>query len=177
VGNQLEFRILGPLEVWRDGAQLRVGGPRQRALLALLLCNANRVVSREQLVDELMGDQPPDSAERMLHVQISRLRKALDSDGDQPRLLARPPGYLVRVEAGELDLQEFEGRLAEARRARDHSDLASAAVALREGESMWRGRPLADLEFEPFARLEVQRLEELRLLAVEERIDAELALG
>ena len=146
-------------------------------MLALLLCHANRVVSREQLVDELMGDQPAGSAERVLHVQISRLRKALDSDEDEPRLLARPPGYLLRVEAGELDLQEFEKRLAEARRARDRSELARAAVALREAESMWRGRPLADLEFEPFARLEVQRLEELRLLAVEERIDAELALG
>jgi DNA-binding SARP family transcriptional activator len=114
VGNRLEFRILGPLEVLRDGAPLHLGGPRQRALLALLLCHANRVVSREQLLDELMGDQPGDSAERVLQLQISRLRKSLACDGDEPRLVARPPGYLLRVAEGELDLDEFERRLAEA---------------------------------------------------------------
>jgi ABC-type transport system substrate-binding protein/DNA-binding SARP family transcriptional activator len=177
VGDRLEFRILGPLEVWRGAASVRVGGPRQRALLALLLCNANRVVSRQQLVDELMSDQPADAAERMLHVQISRLRKAIDSDGDEPRLLARPPGYLLRVGDGELDLQEFEHRLADGRRAREQGDARQAAARLRDAESLWRGRPLADLEFEPFARLEVGRLEELQLLAVEERIEAELELG
>jgi YVTN family beta-propeller protein len=177
MATRLEFRVLGPLEVRRDGGSVRVAGPRQRALLALLLCNANRVVSREQLLDELMGDHPADSAERMLHVQISRLRKAIDSDGDEPRLLARAPGYVLRVEEGELDLEEFEQRLADGRRARERGDLEQAAARLREAGSLWRGRPLADLEFEPFARLEVQRLEELRLLAVEERIDAELALG
>jgi YVTN family beta-propeller protein len=177
VGNRLEFRILGPLEVWRGAASVRVGGPRQRALLALLLCNANRVVSRQQLVDELMSDQPADAAERMLHVQISRLRKAIDGDGDEPRLLARPPGYLLRVGEGELDLREFEQRLADGRRAREQGDTREAAAKLRDAESLWRGRPLADLEFEPFARLEVGRLEELQLLAVEERIEAELELG
>ena len=177
MGTRLEFGILGPLEVRRDGASVRVGGPRQRALLALLLCNANRVVSRTRLVDELMGDQPVDSAERMLHVQISRLRKALAADGDEPRLLSRAPGYLLRVEEGELDLQVFERRLADGRQALEQGDPLQAAVMLREAESLWCGRPLADLEFEPFARLEVQRLQELRLLAVEERIDAELALG
>jgi YVTN family beta-propeller protein len=173
----LEFRILGPLEVWRDGVPVRVGGPRQRALLALLLCNANRVISRQQLVDELMGDQAPDSAERMVHVQISRLRKALSGEGEAPRVLARAPGYVLRLEEGEFDLDEFEQRLADARRARERGDCGQAAALLRQAELLWRGRPLADLEFEPFARLEVQRLEELRLLAVEERIDAELALG
>jgi YVTN family beta-propeller protein len=177
VGDRLQFRILGPLEVWRDGVPVRIGGPRQRALLALLLCNANRVVSRDRLVDELMGDHPAGAAEGTLHVQVSRLRKALRADRDEPRLLARPPGYLLRVEEGELDLDEFERRLAAGRRARELGELERAAAKLREAESMWRGRPLADLEFEPFARLEVQRLEELRLLAVEDRIEAELALG
>jgi YVTN family beta-propeller protein len=177
VGTRLEFRILGPLEVWRDGAPVHIGGPRQRALLALLLCNANRVVSRQQLVDELLGDHASDSAERMLHVQISRLRKALSSQGEAPRLIAQAPGYVVRVEEGELDLHEFERRLADARRARDQGDSGRAVALFREAESSWRGRALADLELEPFARLEAQRLEELRLLAVEERIDAELELG
>jgi DNA-binding SARP family transcriptional activator len=173
----LEFRILGPLEVRLNGAVVRVGGPKQRALLALLLCNANRAVSRDQLIDELLSDQPAGSAEPVLHVQISRLRKAL-ADGDpRPRLLARPPGYLLRIEDGELDLHAFEQRVTDGRQALEQGDPGQAAMLLREAESLWRGRPLADLEFEPFARFEVQRLEACRLAAVEDRIEAELALG
>jgi DNA-binding SARP family transcriptional activator len=177
VGARLEFRILGPLQVRRDGALLGVGGPRQRALLAFLLCNANRVLSRDQLIDELLADQPARSLERMLRVQVSRLRKALSDGEGEPRLMARPPGYLLRVEPGELDLERFEGLSRDGRAALEDGDAAQAARLLREAEGLWRGRPLADLEFEPFARLEVQRLEELRLLTVEDRIDAELARG
>ena len=177
MGARLEFGILGPLEVRDGGVPLPVGGPRQRALLSLLLCNANRVVSRDRLIDELLGGQPAESAERLLRVQISRLRRALASDGDESRVIARPPGYVLRVEEGELDLHEFERLLDDGGRALEHGDPEQAAVVLREAESLWRGRPLADLEFEPFARLEVERLEELRLLAVEERIEADLRLG
>jgi len=177
VGSRVEFRILGPLEVRVDGAAVRVGGPKQRALLALLLCNANRVVSRDTLIDELLSDQPAGSAEPVLYVQISRLRKALADGGPRPRLLARPPGYLLRVEPGELDLHAFEQRVADGRHALEEGDPCRAAVLLREAESLWHGRPLADLEFEPFARFEVQRLEAFRLAAVEDRIEAELALG
>jgi YVTN family beta-propeller protein len=177
VGTHLQFGILGPLEVRVGEALVPVGGPRQRALLALLLCHANQVVSRDQLIDELLGDQAAGSVDRTLRVQISRLRKAL-ADGDhQSRLLARPPGYLLRVEDGELDLHAFEQRVADGRRALETGDPSHAAAQLREAESLWRGRPLADLEFEPFARCEVQRLEALRLAAVEDRIEAELALG
>ena len=167
MGSRLEFRILGPLEVRLNGAPVRVGGPKQRALLALLLCNANRVISRDQLTDELLRDQPAGSAEHVLHVQVSRLRKAL-ADGDpRPRLLARAPGYLLRVEDGELDLHTFDRRVADGRQAFEQGDPGRAAVLLREAESLWHGRPLADLEFEPFARFEVQRLEACRLAAVE----------
>jgi DNA-binding SARP family transcriptional activator len=177
VGSHLEFRILGPLEVRAGGVAVRVGGPKQRALLALLLCHANRVVSRDQLIDELLADQLAGSAEPVLHVQISRLRKAL-ADGDpQPRLLARPPGYLLRVEDGELDLHAFEQRVAAGRHALEQRDPGQAAALLRAAESLWRGRPLADLELEPFARFEIQRLEACRLAAVEDRIEAQLALG
>jgi ABC-type transport system substrate-binding protein/DNA-binding SARP family transcriptional activator/streptogramin lyase len=177
VGAGLEFGILGPLEVKAGGAPVRVGGPRQRALLALLLCHANRVVSRDQLIDELLSDQPDRSAEPMLRVQISRLRKVL-ADGDAaPRLIARPPGYSLRVEDGELDLQVFEQRVTDGRHALVQGDPGRAAVLLREAESLWRGRPLADLEFEQFARFEIQRLEAFRLAAVEDRIEADLALG
>ena len=117
----------------------------------------------------------------MLRVQVSRLRKALgDGNGNgngQPRLLVRPPGYLLRVEDGELDLQAFEQQVAAGRQALADGDPAQAAALLREAESLWRGRPLADLEFESFARLEVRRLETLRLQVIEDRIDAELAHG
>jgi DNA-binding SARP family transcriptional activator len=158
VGTGLKFGILGPLEVRVGGTLVRVGGPRQRALLALLLCSANRVVSRDQLIDELLSGQPAGSAERMLRVQISRLRKVL-ADGDAvPRLLARPPGYMLRVEDGELDLHAFEQRVDAGRRAFEQGDPGQAAVLLRQAESLWRGRPLADPEFESFARFEAQRL-------------------
>ena len=177
MGARLEFRILGPLEVRRNGALVPVGGPRQRALLALLLCNANRVVSRERLIDELLGDQTAAAVDNTLRVQVSRLRKALGGDGEEPRVIARPLGYLLRVGDGELDLHAFEQGVADGRRALKAGDPGAAALVLREAELLWRGRPLADLEFEPFARLEVERLEELRLLALEERIEAELALG
>jgi ABC-type transport system substrate-binding protein/DNA-binding SARP family transcriptional activator len=175
----LAFGVLGPLEVRLDDAEVRVGGPRQRALLGLLLCHANRVVSRDQLIEELLGDQPPAAADWMLRVQVSRLRKALgDGNGNgEPRLLARPPGYLLRVEDGELDLHAFEQQVAAGRQALDDGDPARAAGLLREAEAWWRGRPLADLEFESIARLEVRRLETLRLQVVEDRIDAELAAG
>ena len=177
MGTRLAFGILGPLEVRLDGAAVRVGGPRQRALLGLLLCHANRVVSRDQLIEELLGDQSAATADRMLRVQVSRLRKALGDGNGEPRLQARPPGYLLRVEDGELDLHAFEQQIAAGRQALADGDPARAAGLLREAESLWRGRPLADLEFESFALLEVRRLETLRMQVVEDRIDAELALG
>jgi len=177
VGTHLEFGILGPLEVKYGETAVRIGGPRQRALLALLLCHANQVVSRGQLIDELLSDQPADSAEPMLRVQISRLRKALADSDIEPRVLARPPGYLLRVADGELDLETFERWVADGLHALGQGDHGQAAVLLRKAESLWRGRPLADLEFERFARSEIQRLEALRLGAMEERIEAELALG
>ena len=108
----LVFGILGPLEVRAGGTLVHIGGPRQRALLALLLCHANRVVSRDQLIDELLSDQPAESAERMLRVQVSRLRQALSGCDGQARVLTRSPGYQLRVEDGELDLQVFEQRVA-----------------------------------------------------------------
>src|SRR5262249_56164890 len=146
------------------GEPVAVAGPRQGALLALLLCRATGVVSRDQLIDELLSDQPDGSAEPILRVQISRLRKVL-ADGDAaPRLIARRPGYSLRVEDGELDLQVFEQQVAAGQHALEHGDPGRAAVLLREAESLWRGRPLADLEFERFARFEIQRLEASPLL-------------
>ena len=172
---RLEFRILGPLVVEVDGAPVPIGGPKQRALLALLLLSANRVVARERLIAELFADQSLNSADHALRNHVSRLRKALNDDS--PRIAARAPGYLLRVEPGELDFEEFERLLAGGREALAAGDAVFAAAELRRAEALWQGRALADLEFEPFARVDVERLEELRLAAVEHRIEAELALG
>jgi len=176
--SRLEFRILGPLTVRVDGVAVPIGGPKQRALLALLLLSANRVVSRDRLIDELFRDEGVESADHALRNHVSRLRKILSPVAtDDPRLVARPPGYLLRVEPGELDLDRFERLVAEARASLAAGDRASASESFHAAEALWEGRPLADLEFEPLARVEVERLEELRLAAVEERVDAELSVG
>lgn len=176
--SRLEFRILGPLTVRLDGTPVALGGPKQRALLALLLLNANRVVSRDRLVAELFPEQSVNSADHALRNHVSRLRRVFAPvGGDEPRIVARAPGYLLRVEPGELDLERFEQLLADGREALSGGRTTTAAALLSSAEQLWEGRPFADLEFEPFGRLEVERLEELRLAAVEERIDAELALG
>jgi WD40 repeat protein/DNA-binding SARP family transcriptional activator len=178
MSGRLEFRILGPLSVRIDGTDVQAGGPKQRALLALLLLSANRVVSRDRLVAELFPDQSVNSADHALRNHVSRLRKVLaPASDDEPRLVARAPGYLLRVEPEELDLEVFEALLESARDSLGSGEARAAVELLRRAESLWRGRPLADLEFEPFAHLEVERLEELRVAAVEERIDAELELG
>ena len=175
---RIEFRILGPLTVLIDGTPAAIGGPKQRALLALLLLNANRVVSRDRLVGELFPEQSVNSADHALRNHVSRVRKVLaPAAAGEPRLVARSPGYLLRVEPGELDFEHFERLAGGAREAVESGDSARAAEAFRAAERRWAGRPLADLELEPFARLEVERLEELRLAALEERIDVELELG
>ena len=172
------FRVLGPLEVWFDGAPVKIGGARQRALLAILLLNANRVVSREQLIDELLDDARPETADHTLRVQVSRLRSVVDLPGaPEPRLVRQAPGYRLRVDSGELDLDVFEELLAQAHRATQNGDHELASRTLREAEALWRGRPLADLDSKPFAQIEIERLAEMRLVATEDRIDAELALG
>jgi DNA-binding SARP family transcriptional activator len=159
----MEFLILGPLEVRSNGHSLPLGGPKQRAVLALLLLGANRVVSREHLIAELWPNAPGRDSEHALTLQISRLRKALRAAGDGgDRVVTRAPGYILRVEPGELDLERYERLVAAGRAALEARDAESAVARLREAESLWRGRPLADLEFEPFARLDVGRLEELR---------------
>jgi DNA-binding SARP family transcriptional activator len=164
----VEYRILGPLEVRGDDGPLALGGAKQRALLALLLLNANRVVARERLIDELWGESPPLTAVTTVQVYVSRLRKLIGADA----LVTRAPGYVLQVEPEHLDLLCFERLLAEAREA----DGDRASELLSEAIGLWRGPALAEFE-ESFARVESGRLEELRLGAVEERVDADLALG
>jgi YVTN family beta-propeller protein len=169
----VEFRILGPLEVVEEGESLAVAAGKQRALLAMLLLRANEVVSTDALIDGLWGDQPPASAPKSLQIYISHLRKIVGNAA----LVTRPPGYELRVSEGELDLEHFERLVDEGKNALASGNSKEAATRLREALSLWRGEPLADFSYEPFAQSEIARLEELRLSAVEERIDADLALG
>ena len=164
----LEFRILGSLEVLDEGRPVALSGQKQRALLALLLLRANDVVPAERLVDLLWGESPPRTALTSLQNFVSQLRKALGSDV----LETRAPGYRLRLEPEQLDLARFEGLV---RRARE-SDLVDRARVLREALALWRGTPLADFAYEPWAQDEIRRLEELRLGALEERNASELEL-
>jgi DNA-binding SARP family transcriptional activator len=167
----MEFRILGPLEV-RDGADLRqVAGAGQRALLALLLLHANEVVSIDRLIDELWPGDPPGSGVAALRVRISQLRKSLGAAAE--RLETAPPGYLLRLAPGELDVDRFSELVEEAIRA----EPLMAAEKLREALALWRGPALADFAYESFAQAAIVRLEELRLTALEQRIEVDLALG
>ena len=166
----MEFRILGPLEVVEQGRALPLGGARQRTLLALLLTRANEVVSADRLIDELWGAQPPRTAANALQYHVSQLRKAL---APHEAIVTQEPGYVIRVGPDELDLLRFETLVEEARQAAPEL----AAQRLREALDLWRGPPLADLAHESFAQTEILRLEELRLEALERRIEADLALG
>lgn len=170
----MEFRILGPLEAVDGGRKLTLGAAKQRALLAVLLLHPNEVLSADRLVDELWVDRPPETAVKVVQVYVSQLRKAL---GENDRLLTRPPGYLLRVEQHELDVARFETLFEEGRRALAAGDPRRAAAALRDALALWRGPPLADFVYEPFAQDDVARLEERRLAAVIERVEADLALG
>src|SRR4051812_3800924 len=170
----MEFRVLGPLEV-RDGDRsLPLAGAKQRALLALLLVNADHVLSRDRLIDELWGEQPPETAVQTLQVYVSRLRKVLPPE----KLLTRAPGYLLELQDDdELDLRRFERLLAEGREALGRDDPERAARLLQAALDLWRGPAFAEFASDPFARAEIGRLEDLRLAAVEARVTAELALG
>ena len=169
----MEFRVLGPVEAREDGQELPLGGPKQRVLLALLLLRANETVSRDQLIDGLWGERPPRSAAHTLDSQVSRMRKTLG----EGRLVTRTPGYLLRVEPGELDLDRFERLYQRGHEAVVRGAAREAADALRSALALWRGPALANVLYEPFGSREAERLEERRLLALEDRIDADLELG
>jgi DNA-binding SARP family transcriptional activator len=170
----LDFRILGSLEVADDGRPIRLGGPKQRATLAILLLNANRVVSAERLADDLYAGNTPVTAMAQVQRQISELRKALAS---ADAILTRPPGYVIAIAPEQLDLTRFEATVDAASRASSRGDPQRARDLLREALAAWRGAPLADLADEAFAQVAIGRLEEIRLAALEQRIDADLALG
>jgi DNA-binding SARP family transcriptional activator len=169
----MEFRILGPLEVWDGSREVSLGGPKPRALLAGLLLHPNEIVPADQLIDEFWGEDSPERAAAALRVNVSRLRKALPQDV----LTTRSPGYVIRVGPDELDLHRFERLVDEGRSLLARGLAADASGRLRDALSLWRGPALADFAYESFAQAAIARLEEIRLAAVELRIDADLALG
>jgi DNA-binding SARP family transcriptional activator len=169
----LEFGILGPLEV-RDGDRmLALGALGERSLLALMLLNANELVPTERLVDELWGERPPKTAVKTIQVYVSRLRRLLGTE----TIVTRAPGYVVNVDPDRLDLHRFERLAADGRTALAAGDALTAARRLRAALAMWRGAPLSDFAYEPFAHAAAARLDELRLEALQERIEADLRCG
>jgi YVTN family beta-propeller protein len=168
----MEFGVLGPVEARLDGEPLPLGGAKPRSLLAMLLLHANEVVSRDRLIDGLWGERPPASAEHGLDDYVSRLRRAIGAD----RLERRPPGYVLRVQPEELDLDRFEHL---ARQGRDAlaTDPVRASRLLGDALACWRGPALADVADEPFAAAEARRLDDRRLSVLEDRVEAELTTG
>ena len=171
----VDFRILGPLEVWYEGRPIPVPGAKQRALLAMLLLHAGEVVSADRMLDAVWGEDPPEAGSTALRVRLSQLRKTLAGAGSS--LVTRPPGYVMQLRDDELDLRRCERLVAAGDRALQEGRPAEAVDALRDALALWRGPPLADLAYESFAQAPIVRLEELRLAALELRVEAELSLG
>ena len=177
----VEFGILGPLEVRRSGRAVPLGGPRQRAVLALLLLEANRVVSMDRLAEDVWGGDPPEGWATTLQTYVFHLRQALEPDRSRGAaggvLVTRDRGYLLRVDREHLDGALFQDGFTAGRAALEAGRYAEAAETLRKALDLWRSPVLADLADYAFTRPEAARLEELRLAALEARIDADLALG
>jgi DNA-binding SARP family transcriptional activator len=168
----MEFRLLGPLEVLDGDAPIALGGLKQRAVLARLLMSPNRAVAVDRIIDDVWGEDVPDSAVKMVQIFVSQLRKLLPPD----LIVTRPPGYLVAVEGSAIDVARFDRLHRLGRAALDAGDAQEAAARLREALALWRGDALAEFQ-EPFALVERNRLDELRLACLEDRIDADLMAG
>ena len=173
MGAQVEVGLLGPLEVSRQGQSVAIGGPKPRALLAALALEAGRVVSVDRIVESLWPGEPPDTAAHAVQVYVSQLRKALGNDA----ISTRPPGYALELDPDSVDVQRFVRLVGEGRETLGAGDAAAASSVLRETLALWRGPALADFTYEPFAQTEIARLEDLRAVALEDRIEADLALG
>jgi DNA-binding SARP family transcriptional activator len=172
----VRYAILGSVELCDGERSMAVGGPRQVALLALLLINANRALSDDRLIDTLWDDLGRSGALKRLQAAVLRLRRSLDPDGIQAESVLRrvAGGYLLAVGPGKLDAEVFQTRMREGRRALEAGEAGRARDMLYEALAMWRGPALADVAYEEFAQPEIRRLEELRLAALEARVDCEL---
>ncbi|MDP8932223.1 MAG: AfsR/SARP family transcriptional regulator [Actinomycetota bacterium] len=179
-GHSVEVRILGPLEVVADGGRVNLPAGKARLLLAALVVHMGQVVSTDRLFEFLWGGQPPETAANTLQTYVSHLRQALEPARGprQPSrlLVTREPGYLLDVDPGQVDAVRFERLVDEARQLL-RSVPGEAADTLGTALSLWRGEPLADFTFEPFAQATITRLTELRLTALEDRAEADLVLG
>src|SRR5919201_901254 len=171
----MEYRILGPLEALDGERRLSLGGTRQRAVLALLLLHGNEALTRDVIVDELWGESPPQTSHKVLQNCISALRKELPGATETLRTVGN--GYVLQVGPDELDRDRFERGLAAGRAALAAGDSQEAGEQLREALALWRGFPLSDFAYERFAQDEIARLDELHVTALEDRIEADLALG
>jgi YVTN family beta-propeller protein len=169
----IQFRILGPLEVVELGRTVPLGGAKQRAVLAVLLLHRREVVSTDRLIDDLWGERPPATALKTIQGYVSHLRKALGAD----LLLTQGRGYLLAAEPDQVDADRFEALADEGHRALEAGEAGRSSELLGEALALWRGPALADFAYESFAQAEIGRLEEARIAALEDRIDAELALG
>src|SRR5262245_15160058 len=175
----MEFRILGPIEVVDDERAIALGPSKQRAVLAILLLHLNEVVARERLIEDLWGERAPATAATALNGYVSQLRKVLEAGNGAERriLITRAPGYRLELDPGQVDLPRFEWLARRGKRQLAGGDAEAAAATLAEALSLWRGPPLAEFGSVPFALAESLRLQELWVSAVEDRIEAELALG
>ena len=171
----MDYRILGPLEALDGERRLPLGGARQRSVLALLLLHGNEALTRDVIIDQLWGEEPPATAAKVLQNCISALRKELPGGVDTLRTVSG--AYTLALGPDELDRDRFERLVAEGRAALAEEQHSEAADQLRRALDLWRGAPLSDLAYERFAQEEITRLEELHVAAVEDRIDADLALG
>ncbi len=171
----MDYRILGPLEALDGERRLQLGGARQRSVLALLLLHGNEALTRDLIIDRLWGEEPPATAAKVLQNCISALRKELPGGTDTLRTVTG--AYTLALDTDELDRDRFERLVAEGRAALSEDQHAEAAEQLRRALGLWRGAPLSDFTYERFAQEEITRLEELQVAAVEDRIEADLALG
>jgi YVTN family beta-propeller protein len=169
----LDFRILGPFEVVDGDRELAMGGPQQRALLALLVLHRDEVVSSDRLIEELWAGRPPATAGKIVQGYVSHLRKVLGDDV----LLTRSGGYRLAAGPEQVDAERFTQLVGDGRRSLAAGNASGAQDLLSSALSLWRGEPLADLAYEQFAREAISRLQEERLAALEDRIDADLSLG
>ncbi|MEA2684957.1 MAG: hypothetical protein QOE93_152, partial [Actinomycetota bacterium] len=177
----MQYRVLGPFEVQDEERVLDLGRPKQRAVLAVLVLEANGVVSLDRLIDLLWGDERPAQSTASLQVYVSNLRRVLEPHRPPNRpptvLLTRPPGYVLRIGPAELDAVRFEALAAEGHRLLAAGRLPSARLALEEALALWRGEPLAEYSFQRFAQPSIARWTELRHVAIEDRIEADIELG
>ena len=180
-GDRVVFRVLGPLELLVDGSALPLGSPQLRRLLAALLVQSGEVVPTDRLVEVVWGGEPPTHAASAVQKLVYRLRTllAVESrlEAERPLVSTVPPGYMLETDPGSHDAARFEELVSEARATMRRGDSQGALRTSDEALALWRGPAFVEFAFDEFARAEAARLDELRLVAIEERVDVKLALG